>query len=176
MSTLPPLLLVDCRLFLPLPSLLPPVSSSPPRPAVAALPPPPPLPPSCPPPRCYQATAAAAAAAASAAALPLPPPPPCCRAARRRHAAAASAATLPPPLLPPCWQWQPFCSRRARRLPLVNVGFVIDSLVSFSIRFFGLGVTNEAAKPNCVLPIGDDGSMYEDPSSGELMVMIINET
>ncbi len=32
-------------------------------------------------------------------------------------------------------------------------------------------MTNEAAKPDCVLPIGDDGSMYEDHSSGELMVM-----
>ncbi len=36
-------------------------------------------------------------------------------------------------------------------------------------------MTNEAAKPNCVLPIGDNGSMYEDRSSGELIVMIINE-
>ncbi len=68
-----------------------------------------------------------------------------------------------------------FCSHRARWLPLVDVGFVIDSLVSFSIHFFGLGVTNEAAKLNCVLPIGDDGSMYEDHSSGKLIVMIINE-
>jgi hypothetical protein len=37
-------------------------------------------------------------------------------------------------------------------------------------------VTNEAAKPDYILPIGDDGSMYEDHSSGELIVMIINET
>ncbi len=28
----------------------------------------------------------------------------------------------------------------------------------------------------CVLPIGDDGSMYEDCSSGKLIIMIINET
>ncbi len=42
--------------------------------------------------------------------------------------------------------------------------------------FFGLGVTNKAAKPDCVNLIGDDASMYEDHSSGELMVMIINET
>ncbi len=69
-----------------------------------------------------------------------------------------------------------FCSHRAQWLPLVDVGFVIDSSVSFSIRFFGLVVTNKAAKPDCVLPIGDDGSMYEDRSSGKLMVMIINET
>ncbi len=47
---------------------------------------------------------------------------------------------------------------------------------AFPSVFFGLGVTNEAATPNCVLPIGDDGSMYEDCLSGELMVMIINET
>ncbi len=37
-------------------------------------------------------------------------------------------------------------------------------------------MTNEAAKPNCVLPIGDDSSMYEDCLSSKLMVMIINET
>ncbi len=36
-------------------------------------------------------------------------------------------------------------------------------------------MTNEAAKPDWVLPIGEDGSMYEDRSSGELIVMIINE-
>ncbi len=32
--------------------------------------------------------------------------------------------------------WITFCSRRAQRLPLVDVGFVIDSSVGFSIRFF----------------------------------------
>ncbi len=37
-------------------------------------------------------------------------------------------------------------------------------------------MTNKAAKPDCILPIGDDGSMYEDCSSGKLIVMIINET
>ncbi len=42
--------------------------------------------------------------------------------------------------------------------------------------FFGLGVTNKAAKPECILPIGDDGSMYEDCLSGKLILMIINET
>ncbi len=47
---------------------------------------------------------------------------------------------------------------------------------AFPSNFFGLGVTNKAAKSDCVLPIGDDGSMYEDCSSGELIVMIINET
>ncbi len=123
-----------------------------------------------------------------------------------------------------------FCSRRAQRLSLVDVMFVIDSLVGFSTCFFWtwcdkqscqarlhpsnrgrwfhvwksfvqrahlhdnqwnlalmetgvvskmrtrLGATNKAAKPDCILPIGDDGSMYEDCSSGELIVMIINET
>jgi hypothetical protein len=57
-----------------------------------------------------------------------------------------------------------------------DIGFLINSSVSFSLHFFGLGVTNEAAKPECVLPIGDDGSMYEDHLSGELIVMIIDET
>ncbi len=39
-----------------------------------------------------------------------------------------------------------------------------------------LGVTNDAAKPNCILPIRDDGSSYDDHSSGELIVININET
>jgi hypothetical protein len=38
------------------------------------------------------------------------------------------------------------------------------------------GVTNEAAKPDCVLPIGDNGSLYKDCSFGKLIVMKINET
>jgi hypothetical protein len=37
--------------------------------------------------------------------------------------------------------------------------------------FFGLGVTIEAAKPDCVLPIGDDGSLYKDCASGNLIIM-----
>ncbi len=69
-----------------------------------------------------------------------------------------------------------FYSCHARWLPLVNERFIIDNLVAVSILFFGLGVTNDAAKPNCVLPIGDDGSSYDDRSSGKLMVININET
>ncbi len=42
--------------------------------------------------------------------------------------------------------------------------------------FFGLGVTNDAAKPDCILPIGDDGSLNEGCSSGKLIVIEINET
>ncbi len=41
---------------------------------------------------------------------------------------------------------------------------------------FGLGVTNKAAKPDCVLSIGDDGSSYKDRSSGKLITTKINET
>jgi hypothetical protein len=41
--------------------------------------------------------------------------------------------------------------------------------------FFELGVTNNAAKPDCVLPIEDDGSSNEGLSSGELIVIKINE-
>ncbi len=37
--------------------------------------------------------------------------------------------------------------------------------------FFWLGVTNNAAKPNCVVPIGDNGSLYEGCSSGKLIVI-----
>jgi hypothetical protein len=41
--------------------------------------------------------------------------------------------------------------------------------------FFGLGVTNDAAKPNCVVPTGDDGLSYESCSSGKLIVIKLNE-
>jgi hypothetical protein len=68
------------------------------------------------------------------------------------------------------------CNRRARWLPLVHKRFVIDESVAISIIFFGLGVTNNAAKPNCIIPIGDDGSLYEGCSSGKLIVIKINET
>ncbi len=40
--------------------------------------------------------------------------------------------------------------------------------------FFGLGVMNDAAKPDCILPIGDDGSLNVGRSSGELIVIKIN--
>jgi hypothetical protein len=41
---------------------------------------------------------------------------------------------------------------------------------------FGLGVTNNGAKPNCVVPIEDDGSLNEGCSTGVLIVIKINET
>ncbi len=69
-----------------------------------------------------------------------------------------------------------FYSRCAQWLPLVNERFVIDELIAVSIIFFGLGVTNNAAKPDCVVTTGDDGSSYEGCSSGELIVIKINET
>ncbi len=69
-----------------------------------------------------------------------------------------------------------FYSRCAWWLPLVNERFVIDNLVAVSILFSGLGVTNNAAKPNCILPIGDDGSSYDDCSSGKLIIINIIET
>jgi hypothetical protein len=37
-------------------------------------------------------------------------------------------------------------------------------------------VTKNAAKPDCILPTGDDGSSYEGHSSGKLIVIKINET
>jgi hypothetical protein len=40
----------------------------------------------------------------------------------------------------------------------------------------GLGVTNNAAKPDCILPTRDDGSLYEGCSSGKLIIIKINET
>ncbi len=64
--------------------------------------------------------------------------------------------------------------RHARRLPLVNERFVINKFFTISIVFFGLGVMNNAAKPDCILPIGDDGSSNGGRSSGELIVVKIN--
>jgi hypothetical protein len=37
-------------------------------------------------------------------------------------------------------------------------------------------VRNNAAKPNCVDPTGDDGSLYEGHFSGKLIFIKINET
>ncbi len=42
--------------------------------------------------------------------------------------------------------------------------------------FFGLGVTNNAAKPDWVVPIEGDGSLYEGHSSGEPIDIKTNET
>ncbi len=69
-----------------------------------------------------------------------------------------------------------FYSRQTLWLPLDNERFVIDKLIAVSIICFGLGVTNNAAKPNCVVPTGDNGSLYEGCSSGKLIVIKINET
>ncbi len=69
-----------------------------------------------------------------------------------------------------------FYNRCAQWLPFVNERFVIDNSVAVFILLFRLGVTNNAAKPNCVLPIGDDGSSYDDRSFGKLIVININET
>jgi hypothetical protein len=63
---------------------------------------------------------------------------------------------------------------------------MINKSVAVSIIFFGLSATNNAAKPNCILPrgddgnaskpdcvvpTGDDGSLYEGHSSDELIVI-----
>jgi hypothetical protein len=69
-----------------------------------------------------------------------------------------------------------FYSHHARWLPLVDERFVIDESIAVSIIFFGLGVTNNAAKLDCVVPTGDNGSSYEGCSSGELIIIKINET
>ncbi len=65
-------------------------------------------------------------------------------------------------------------NRHAQWLPLINERFVIDELVTILIFFFWLGVMNDAAKPDCILPIGDDGSLNEGCSSGELISTKIN--
>ncbi len=68
-----------------------------------------------------------------------------------------------------------FCNHHAQWLPLINERFIIDKSVAISIVFFKLGVTNDAAKPDCILPIGDNGSLNEGCSSGELIVIEIND-
>jgi hypothetical protein len=55
-------------------------------------------------------------------------------------------------------------------------GLSLTNRLPFPSFYFGLGVTNNAAKPNCVVPTGDDGSSYEGHSSGELIAIKINET
>jgi hypothetical protein len=55
-------------------------------------------------------------------------------------------------------------------------GFSSTNWLPFPSFFFGLRVTNYAAKPNCIVPIGDKGSSNEDRSSGKLIVIKINET
>jgi hypothetical protein len=40
--------------------------------------------------------------------------------------------------------------------------------------FLGLGVMNDAAKPDRILPIGDDGSLNGGRSFGKLIVIKIN--
>jgi hypothetical protein len=64
-----------------------------------------------------------------------------------------------------------YYSRRAQWFPLADERFIIDSSVAISICFFGLGVTIKAAKPDCILPIGEDGSLYKNCSSGKLIVV-----
>ncbi len=56
----------------------------------------------------------------------------------------------------------------------VNERFVINELVTISMIFFGLGVMNNAAKPDCIPPIRDDGSLNGGRSSGKLIVIEIN--
>jgi hypothetical protein len=40
--------------------------------------------------------------------------------------------------------------------------------------FFGLGAMNDAAKSNCILTIGDDGSLNGSCSSGKFIIIEIN--
>jgi hypothetical protein len=49
-----------------------------------------------------------------------------------------------------------------------EIGFGFTYLC-VSIIFFGLGVTNDAAKPDCLVPTGDDGSLNDGRSSGKLI-------
>ncbi len=37
----------------------------------------------------------------------------------------------------------------------------LTNCLLFPSFFFGLGVTNDAGKPDCAVPIGDDGSLNE---------------
>jgi hypothetical protein len=51
----------------------------------------------------------------------------------------------------------------------------MDESVAVSMSFFGLGVMNNAVKPDCVLPIEDNGSSNGDRSSGKVIIIKINE-
>jgi hypothetical protein len=55
-------------------------------------------------------------------------------------------------------------------------GLSLTNQLLLSSFFFGLGVTNNAAKPDCVVTTGDDGSLYEGRSSGKLIIIKIIET
>jgi hypothetical protein len=55
-------------------------------------------------------------------------------------------------------------------------GLSSKNRLPFPSFFWGLGVTNNAAKPNCIVPTGDNGSSYEGNSSVELIVIKTNET
>ena len=59
-------------------------------------------------------------------------------------------------------------------LCLVNERFIINELVTISMVFFGLGVMNDTAKSNCILTIGDDGSLNGGCSSSKLIIIEIN--
>ncbi len=48
------------------------------------------------------------------------------------------------------------------------VSFLVMAFPSF---FFGLGVINYAANPDCIVPTGDNGSLYEGCSFGKLIVI-----
>ncbi len=62
-----------------------------------------------------------------------------------------------------------FYNCRTQLLPLVDERFILDKLVAVAIIFFGLGVTNDAAKLDCVVSTGDDGSLNDGHSSGEII-------
>jgi hypothetical protein len=79
-----------------------------------------------------------------------------------------------------CYDWKKrmlttvqntFYNHCARWLPLVNERFVINKMVAISII-----VTNDAAKPDCILPTGDNCSLNDSCSSSKLIVIKINET
>ncbi len=59
---------------------------------------------------------------------------------------------------------------------LLIKGLSSTNRLPFPSFYFGLGVTNDTAKPNFVVTTGDDGSLYEGCSSGKLIVIKINET
>jgi hypothetical protein len=50
-------------------------------------------------------------------------------------------------------------------------GLSLTNWLPFPSFFFGLGVTNNAANPDCVVSTGDDGSSYDGCSFGEFIVI-----
>ncbi len=65
----------------------------------------------------------------------------------------------------------PFATLVLNGFLLLMKGLSLTNRLPFLSFYFGLGVTNDAAKPDCDVPTGDNGYLYEGCSSGKLIVI-----